>query len=266
MYSRMLRRYYLQEGPLPAESSQVARLTGARSSDELAAVESVLSEFFTLESDGWHQKRCDSDIARYHAKKEVADEKREAEAERQRRHRDRRAELFAALRELGEVPAFDTQTNELVTMLSRVTGDVRTPDATATQSPVTSHQTRAKKEKAAPAAPSRFSEFWSVYPCKDARAPAEKAWAKKRLDAIADKIIADVVARAAGHDRWLSGFVPNGTTYLNQERWNDPITPAKNGNPNGSHQNRPNESAADRAARKAREGDERDLANGLFGR
>lgn len=72
VYSRMLRRYYLQEGPLPTEWQAVARLVGARSDDELAAVQAVLAEFFRLADDGWHQKRADEDIAKFHAKQESA--------------------------------------------------------------------------------------------------------------------------------------------------------------------------------------------------
>lgn len=68
VYSRMLRRYYLQEGPLPGESRLVARLVGARSADELEAVEAILAEFFVLQEDGWHQKRADEDISKFHAK------------------------------------------------------------------------------------------------------------------------------------------------------------------------------------------------------
>ena len=72
VYSRMLRRYYLQEGPLPVEWRQVARLVGARTDDELKAVQDVLAEFFTLGDDGWHQKRADEDIAKFHVKAEKA--------------------------------------------------------------------------------------------------------------------------------------------------------------------------------------------------
>lgn len=68
VYSRMLRRYYLQEVPLPADVAQVARLVGARSADELEAVRVVLSEFFTLADDGWHNKRADAEIESYRAK------------------------------------------------------------------------------------------------------------------------------------------------------------------------------------------------------
>lgn len=148
VYSRMLRRYYLQEGPLPADVQQVARLVGARDPEALAAVETVLAEFFTLQVDGWHQGRCDAEIARYHERQAAGSGKRESEAERQRRHRERRSELFAQLRAAGEVPAYDTPTNELVTLLSRVTGGVRHADTTATQTPDTRHQAPEEKSKA----------------------------------------------------------------------------------------------------------------------
>ncbi|MDE2255950.1 MAG: YdaU family protein [Betaproteobacteria bacterium] len=72
VYTRMLRRYYLQEAPLPSDWRQVARLVGAHAQDELDAVEAVLAEFFDLQDDGWHQKRADADIARYLEKQSKA--------------------------------------------------------------------------------------------------------------------------------------------------------------------------------------------------
>ena len=144
-YSRLIRKYYAQEKPLPADLKAVQRLVGARTKEEREAVDTVLNEFFTLDADGWHNGRCDAEIARYLGKSEGKDAKREAEKERQRRHRQRRKELFEALREHGQVPAYDTPTEELVTLLERVTSRAVTQpvtrDATATQSPDTSHQT-----------------------------------------------------------------------------------------------------------------------------
>ncbi len=72
VYSRMIRRYYLQEAPLPAEVAQVARFCGAKSPEELAAVEAVLNEFFIPGPDGWHQSRCDEEIAKFRAKQDKA--------------------------------------------------------------------------------------------------------------------------------------------------------------------------------------------------
>lgn len=61
-YSRMLRKYYAMEKPLPADVAAVQRLVGARAKDEREAVEVVLREFFVLEGDGWHQKRADAEL------------------------------------------------------------------------------------------------------------------------------------------------------------------------------------------------------------
>lgn len=67
-YSRMIRKYYATEKPLPADIRAIQRLIGARSKEEREAVQVVLDEFFVLQDDGWHQTRCDEDIARYQSK------------------------------------------------------------------------------------------------------------------------------------------------------------------------------------------------------
>lgn len=64
-YSRLIRKYYATEKPLPIEIKLVQRLINARSKEEKNAVVSVLDEFFTLTDDGWRQERCDHEIARF---------------------------------------------------------------------------------------------------------------------------------------------------------------------------------------------------------
>lgn len=77
-YSRLLRKYYAEEKPLSADIKAVQRLIGARSREEKEAVATILNEFFVLADDGWHNKRCDSEIARYQDKQAKA--RRSAEA------------------------------------------------------------------------------------------------------------------------------------------------------------------------------------------
>lgn len=76
----------------------------------------------------------------------------------------------------------------------------------------------------ADAAPSRFDEFWSVWPkCRrDAKKQALTTWKSKKLDRIADTIIADVQARI-NSGRWGNNpqYILLPTTYLRGERWND---------------------------------------------
>ncbi|MBK6728575.1 MAG: hypothetical protein IPG63_15345 [Xanthomonadales bacterium] len=79
------------------------------------------------------------------------------------------------------------------------------------------------KSNQSPASPGyRFHEFWAIYPRKEAKAPAEKAWASGKLDQLADAINADVAARIAACDQWQDRrFVPLPATYLRGKRWND---------------------------------------------
>jgi len=64
-YSRLIRKYYATEKPLPIDVKLVQRLINARSKEEKNSVVSVLNEFFTLTDDGWRQERCDHEIARF---------------------------------------------------------------------------------------------------------------------------------------------------------------------------------------------------------
>lgn len=70
-YSRLLRKYYAEEKPLPADLKAVQRLVGARTREEREAVETVLGEFFDLQADGWHNKRADAELARANAQAET---------------------------------------------------------------------------------------------------------------------------------------------------------------------------------------------------
>ena len=71
-YLRCIRKYYSTEKPLPPDIKAVQRLVGARSKDELQAVETVLKEFFTLSEDGWHNDRCDIELSIYFEKSDKA--------------------------------------------------------------------------------------------------------------------------------------------------------------------------------------------------
>ena len=158
-YSRLIRKYYASEKPLPADIKTVQRLIGARSKEEREAVNTVLEEFFFLQHDGWHNRRCDEEIAQYREGDAEREQKNAHEKERMRRHREERSRLFAELRELGITPKWDTPVTQLREILKRTgnapatrtgTEQQRTGNAPATanqtpdtrhQSPDTSHQT-----------------------------------------------------------------------------------------------------------------------------
>lgn len=150
IYGRLLDVYYTREGAIP--DPQAARLIGARSKEEREALTAVLSEFFELIDGHWHQGRCDAEIEAYRGKQAEKGDTKEAAKERQRRARERRAQLFEALRSLGVTMPFKATTAELEAELSRATSRQTsrsvtrdesqgvTRDDTATQTPDTSHQ------------------------------------------------------------------------------------------------------------------------------
>jgi uncharacterized protein YdaU (DUF1376 family) len=87
-YRRLLDVYYATEKPLPADSAKVCRLVRARSLAERKAVDAVLAEFFSLEPEGWRNKRADLEIAKANAK---ADKARESAAYRWQSERNANA-------------------------------------------------------------------------------------------------------------------------------------------------------------------------------
>lgn len=113
IYSRLLDRYYSTEVPVPADVAQCCRLVRATSVPARKAVADVLTEFFTLSDDGWHQKRADAELATFHEGDADRELRHANELERNRRHRDERHKLFAELRERGVVPAWDVAMPEL---------------------------------------------------------------------------------------------------------------------------------------------------------
>ena len=72
VYGRLMRVYYRTETPIPADLRQACRLVRAQSKPERDAVGDVLREFFELRDDGWHNRRCDEEIARYQDKQRKA--------------------------------------------------------------------------------------------------------------------------------------------------------------------------------------------------
>lgn len=71
--------------------------------------------------------------------------------------------------------------------------------------------------------PSRFCDFWNVYPKKVDQKKSEQLWKTKSLDSHAQMIIDDVVNRKAKDHRWLNQYVPSPKNYLENENWHDEI-------------------------------------------
>jgi uncharacterized protein YdaU (DUF1376 family) len=105
--------YYTTEKPLPTDHSKVCRLVLAATEVQRAAVQIILEEFFTLTDAGWINGRANEEILAMREKVQAVEEKDGHEKTRKERYRERRAFLFAFLRERDEVPAYDIGMKEL---------------------------------------------------------------------------------------------------------------------------------------------------------
>lgn len=115
IYRDMLDMYYDTEAPLDGgDFDRLARRLLCRDSDEMAALQFVLDEFFEQQEDGrWVHHRCEREIAAF--KLQQADRGVVKSNEKQRQHRSRaaRGAMFSALRALGVVPDAKTKNAEL---------------------------------------------------------------------------------------------------------------------------------------------------------
>lgn len=234
-YLRLLMAYYSDEQPLPAENDALFRIVSAQNSAEKQAVLKVADLFFPVTRDGVRRNgRADEEIAKASNRMDSKGERKSTEAERQQRYRDRRADMFTALARVGIVPKYNISMDELTSLVTQnVTSQTVTnvtpsrPSHTATR-PQTPDPNKQQDqdllgETSLPPPQKRFDDFWAVYPVKKGRAAAEAKWKARKLDAIADQIIADVKLRAATDRQWLEGFIPHGSTYVNGKGWEDAI-------------------------------------------
>ena len=81
LYRDLIDLYYLTEKPLTSDFEKLARRILCDESDQKSLRE-VLNEFFFLEDDGYHNKRCDAEIAKYHGRLSDASKAGRVSAER----------------------------------------------------------------------------------------------------------------------------------------------------------------------------------------
>ncbi len=184
-YRRMLDLYYRTEKSLPHDASEVARLIRLRS--EVAAVQAVLTEFFTQWSEGWCHERCEAELARMREKQAKARASASARyANAERTQSERRAEALLP---------------------------TPTPTPNNPPSPL----------------PGGFVAFWNAWPQhhrKAGKPQCLRKWQGKGCEAIADRIVSAVNAakRSAEWTKDGGAYIPAPLAWLNQERWEAPIT------------------------------------------
>lgn len=151
-YRRLLDTYYTTEKPLPAELRAVCRLVLASTDEQREAVRVVLDEFFELTGAGWINARADAEIDAMRVKQSAQEDKDRHETERMRRYRERRAAMFAALRAVEVVPAWDVPMKELQRLVDEHCNAPETqgqkPPVTGAETPATEPATHLQREQA----------------------------------------------------------------------------------------------------------------------
>lgn len=71
--------------------------------------------------------------------------------------------------------------------------------------------------------PDRFDEFWNAWPRKAAKPKARESWLKAIRRAEPAVIIAAAIAYRDNPGRPEPTKIPHATTWLNQDRWDDPL-------------------------------------------
>lgn len=236
-YRRLIDQYYKREAPLPVDLKDVCRLARASTPAQRRAVDIVLREFFTLEDDGWHQKRCDSEIGAASAQ---ADTNRRIAVERESKRRQRNEH------DSSHAPSHDSSSLRAESVnLARL----QTPDS--------SNQTPNTKPPNPPSGgePDGFAEFWSAYPRKTAKPAALRAFRAQRINGKLPDILADVDRRKHAPEWAKDGgqFIPHPATYLTQRRWEDGPDLEQVSTPNGPAKPPKSESFAERDRRAGME-------------
>jgi uncharacterized protein YdaU (DUF1376 family) len=117
-YRRMLDAYYLREGQLPTDVSEVSRLIRLR--DQTAIVKDVLNEFFEQTPDGWRHIRCDVEISK------MQDKQAKARASAQASVNARRAKAQ---------PMLNDSSTDVEQTFNECSTDVQLPTPTPTPTP-----------------------------------------------------------------------------------------------------------------------------------
>ncbi|WP_458717046.1 YdaU family protein [Pseudomonas gregormendelii] len=164
----------------------------ARNKEEIDAVELVLRKFFDLIDGRYVQLRIQDEIDAYHS---MSLKNKEIAANREAAKRTKRA------------PGVN--------------------EPAPNQEPLTNNQEPIDQKNTSQAtAGDLFLKFWALYPRKQDKAKAQKAWAKLKVTGDLFSLIINGLSAQAVSADWLKDggkYIPMPTTWLNGHRWEDEI-------------------------------------------
>jgi uncharacterized protein YdaU (DUF1376 family) len=202
-YSRLIRKYYATEKPLPMDVKFVQRLINARSKEERNAVISVLNEFFTLTDDGWRQERCDHEIARF--------KDRQIKARRSAEGRWQSSSVEQIISDSTTISSCDRNANALPTQCSPDTKH-QTPNTNLHTPDKQNNGAEKKNEETSNLSPAQIVQLFAKeginIPLDD-----ERINEMLRLD-ISEKEVADAILQAKDTRRRASSSTPINVGFV----------------------------------------------------
>lgn len=205
-YRRLLDAYYVREAPLPAEVAACCRLARATTPAARKAVEAVLREFFTAQSDGWHQKRADAEIERQRIKSESARSAvnvrhgRDRESRRQQDER-RQEELDSEVRASYERSTNVVRTHSIADS-PRIPPTTHDPRTTTPPSHPSDAQVESTRASARTSRKTRLAKDWRLPRPWGEWAVAERSWSVEDVRRVADLFRDHWVAKAEARADW----------------------------------------------------------------
>lgn len=113
-YFRLLLAYYGEGVPFADDLAELYVAAGAANSAEKSAVKKVADKYFPVAEDGLrHNKRADDVIAQAHSRMGDPVAKKSSQADRAKRYRERRSDMFKLLRDNSVVLDFNSSAEDL---------------------------------------------------------------------------------------------------------------------------------------------------------
>jgi uncharacterized protein YdaU (DUF1376 family) len=203
-YGLLLDHYYSTAAPLPADVTALYRVCRAFDQSERDAVDCVLSQFFELRSDGYHNGRADMELVK-------RDEHHDRLSTGARKTNEKR---------WGNRPATRPATRSATRSALASPQPQPQPQEEKHQHPFgVSASPGASLESETKAA--AFAVFWERWPRKEAKSAASRAWSKIPVAEYAP--IMAGLEKWILSDQWKRGIIPHAATWLNGKRWTDEV-------------------------------------------
>jgi uncharacterized protein YdaU (DUF1376 family) len=202
-YRALMDHYYATELPLPNAVDRLIRLCRAYTPDEEAAVRRVLADFFVAGEDGFRHPRIDEELTK------AVEQSVRASAAAKIMHQRRKQVLPPC-----SVPA-----------------DAESLPPQPPPQPQPQGKNNISPPQKGNSDTDGFDEFWNAFPRREARATAQRAYAKALESASPQTLVAGARSYAARREGQDTNFTKLPANWLSRECWLDDKVAAKTGPP-----------------------------------